>query len=135
MSGLRCRLLGYPGPRPSISLAFELENDGSDSWRGDVLEPVIPWDLRAWVEGRELAVRRPALDVPGRDRLLHLAPGERVELPCPIVLVFEDGADTDDDPFVWVLAHPPPAAVELEASVTAGQKLPCERTTVILPGG
>jgi hypothetical protein len=133
----RCRLVAYLGPRPSISLAFELENACPDEWHADVLEPVVPWDLRAWVNGRELTVRRPALDVPGRIRRVRLGPGERTELPSPIVLVFEEESGPDDDPFVWVLATtPPPPTVELEATVTAGgEKLPTGRTIVTLAGG
>ena len=35
---------------------------------------------------------------------ITLAAGERIELPCPIVLVFE--GDETDDPFAWTLATP-----------------------------
>ena len=40
----------------------------------------------------------------------------------------------DEDPFVWVLDTPAPAAVELEASITTGGvELKTPRATVKLP--
>jgi hypothetical protein len=129
----RCRIVAYPGPRPSISLAFELENAGAGDWAGEVLEPIVPFDLRAWIDGQEVRVSKPALDIGARDRVVHLPPGERIELHSPIVLVFEESR-VEDDPFTWTIEAPAPAAVELEASVdTAAGKLPAERTNVTLP--
>lgn len=129
-SGVRCRLVAYPGPEPTISLGFELENSGPDTWRGDVLEPVLPWDLRAWVAGVEVRVDQPALDLPGRRRSLELEPGESVELPSPIVLAFGDSPSPGSSPFVWTLLSPP-AEVELQASVTAGnERFLSDKTTV-----
>jgi hypothetical protein len=127
-----CRIVGYPGPRPSISLAFELANPGDRDWAGEVLEPIVPFDLRAWIDGQEVKVVKPSLDIGARDRVVHLAPGERVELHSPIVLVFQE-ATAEDDPFTWTIAAPAPAAVELEASVDlADGKLASERTSVTL---
>ena len=130
---MTARIAAHPGPRPSISLGIELENTGAEEWSGTVFEPLVPWDLRAWVDGREVAVRQPELDLAVRARRLRLAPGERTELPSPIVLVFEEDAPPDD-PFVWVLGSPPAAAVDLEATITAGgEQLTAARTTVRLP--
>jgi hypothetical protein len=132
MSGaLRCTLVTYRGPEPSISLGFELENTGPETWQGSVLEPVIPWDLEAWVGGEKVAVSQPALDVPGRMRPLELEAGGRVELPCPIVLAFDDPSrENGGDRFTWILASPP-AAVELRASINVdGEQLETERVTV-----
>jgi hypothetical protein len=128
---MNARLLAYPGPRPSISLAFELHNDGGEDWSGVVVEPAVPWDLRAWVDGAEVVVRKPMLELPSHVRSLSLAPGERAELPCPVVLVFEE---RPDDAFLWSLDTPPPAALELEATVKAGSEtLPTGRTSVTMP--
>jgi hypothetical protein len=112
----QARILTHPGPRPSLSLVFELENPGPDEWSATVVEPVIPWDLRAWVDGREVTVAKPRLDVPARAREVRLAAGERTELPCPIVLVFEPEEPSVADPFAWVLGAPL-GAVELAASI------------------
>ena len=128
---MSARIVAHPGP--SIGLAIELANDGDADWAGTVFEPVIPWDLKAWVDGAEVRVSQPALDIGVRPRPLRLAPGERTELPSPIVLVFE-GADKPDSPFVWTLKTAPAEAVDLEATVTAGgAKLPAPRTTVRMP--
>ncbi len=128
---MKVSLLAYPGPRPSISLAFELLNDGASDWSGTVVEPAVPWDLRAWVDGAEVVVRKPMLDLPSRASSLRLAPGERKQLPSPIVLVFEE---RPDDAFLWSLDTPPPATIELEATMTAGgETLRSERTAVTLP--
>lgn len=125
--------MAHPGPRPSISLAIELANAGAAEWRGTVFEPVVPDGLRAWVDGREVKVAQPPLDLGVSPREVRLAPGERTELPSPIVLVFEEAAERPDDPFVWVLASPPPASVELAGSVeTDAEPLELERTTVRL---
>ena len=133
MSPPRCRIAAYPGPRPSISLAFELENAGDAAWVGEVFEPIVPFDLRAWIDGREVRVVQPALDIGVRDRVVQLAPGERIELHSPIVLVFVETAG-GDGPFVWTIDAPAPAAVELEATIdTAAGKLAAERTNVTLP--
>jgi hypothetical protein len=114
---LSCRLVTYPGPRPSLSLAFELRNDGDRSWAGQVLEPVVPWDLEAWdEEERPVRVRQPSLDLPLRPRTVALGPGEATELPCPIVLVFEE---IDPEPFVWSLDMPP-GRVRLGGTITVG---------------
>jgi hypothetical protein len=132
VSGLRCRLVVHPGPRPSISLGFELENTGAEPWAGRVLEPIVPWDLRAWADGHEIAVRQPALDLPLRPRSIRLEPAERVELACPIVLVFEPDGTADDGPFVWTLAGPP-ATVELDGTITiGGNRCPLGRTEAVL---
>jgi hypothetical protein len=116
VEGLSARLLTYPGPRPSVSLAFELANDGAEAWSGRIIEPVVPWDLVARVDGRQVKVRQPMLDLPSRARSLNLAPGERLQLPCPIVLVF---TERPDDRFIWSL-DTPPAAVELQATLNLG---------------
>jgi hypothetical protein len=126
----RCRLLGLASRRPSIDLSFELENPGPGDWQGQLFEPIVPWDLRAWADGREVRVNQPMLDIAVRPRTITLAAGERIKLPCPIVLVFE--GDETDDPFVWTL-DTPPAAVELEATVAVGaDRLPTGRTSVAL---
>jgi hypothetical protein len=131
MEGVTARIVAHPGP--SISLAIELANDGDADWSGKVFEPVIPWDLKAWVDGNEVRVSQPALDVGVRPRSIRLAPGERTELPSPIVLVFED-AEKSDSPFIWTLKSAPAAEVGLEATVTAGgAKLKAPRTTVRMP--
>ena len=130
---MTARIAAYPGPRPSISLGIVLANDGDADWSGTVLEPVIPWDLKAWVDGGEVRVSQPALDVGVRPRSVSLKPGERTELPSPIVLVFEEPEQTDS-PFVWTLKAPPAATVDLEATITAGgAKLSAPRTTVRMP--
>jgi len=125
------RIVAHPGP--SISLAIELANDGGADWTGTVFEPVIPWDLKAWVGGEEVRVSQPALDVGVRPRSVRLAPGERTELPSPIVLVFEQ-PDKPDSPFIWTLKTAPAAEVDLEATIKAGgATLAAPRTTVRLP--
>lgn len=131
---MSARIAAHPGPRPSISLGIELENTGGEPWTGTVFEPVVPWDLRAWVDGREVRVRQPELDIGVRPRAVHLEPGERTELPSPIVLIFEgEEGGRDDGPRTWTLATPPPVAVELEASITAsGEQIATPRTTVRL---
>jgi hypothetical protein len=131
VEGLSARIAAHPGPRPSISLGFELANTGERSWSGTVFEPVIPWDLRAYVGGEPVRVRQPALDIGVRPRRIRLAPGESTELPSPIVLVFEEEPDS---PRTWSLATPPPDAVELEATLTiSGEQVELSRTTVRLP--
>lgn len=130
MEGLSASLRPVAGPRPTISLAVELAWTGAGEWTGTVFEPVVPWDLRAWVDGQPAAVRQPALDLAVQPRQVRLAPGARVELPSPIVLAFEP---IGDDPFVWVLAAPPGATVELEASIeVSGDAVALPRTTVRL---
>jgi hypothetical protein len=131
VEGLSARIAAHPGPRPSISLGFELENTGGRQWSGTVFEPVIPWDLRAYVDGEQVRVRQPALDIGVRPRRIRLAPGERTELPSPIVLVFDEEPDS---PRTWSLATPPPDAVELEATLTiSGEQVELPRTSVRLP--
>ena len=131
MEGVTARIAAHAGPRPSISLAIVLENAGADDWSGKVLEPVIPWDLRAWVDGQEVAVRQPPLDVGVRPRRIALAPGEHIELSSPIVLVFDE---PQDNAFVWALGTPPVPAVELEASLKVGaEQVRAPRTVVQLP--
>jgi hypothetical protein len=133
VEGLTARIAAHPGPRPSISLGIELANDGDADWSGTVFEPVIPWDLKAWVDGTEVRVSQPALDIGVRPRSVRLAPGERTELPSPIVLVFEE-AERPDSPFLWTLRTQPAATVELEATITAGgAKVSAPRTTVRMP--
>jgi hypothetical protein len=133
VEGLSARIAAHAGPRPSISLGVELANAGEAEWRGTLFEPLVPWDLRAWVDGREVKVRQPALDLAVRPRQVRLGPGERTELPSPIVLVFEEEGERADSPFVWVLGSPPPASVELAASIKAGSEtLELARTTVRL---
>jgi hypothetical protein len=133
MEGVTARIAARPGPRPNISLAIELANDGDADWSGTVFEPVIPWDLKAWVDGNEVRVSQPALDVGVRPRSIRLAPGERTELPSPIVLVFEE-PEKPDSPFIWTLKTAPAAEVELEATITAGgAKVSAPRTTVRMP--
>jgi hypothetical protein len=133
VEGLSARIAAHPGPRPSISLGIELANAAAAEWRGTVFEPLVPWDLRAWVDGRELKVRQPALDLAVRPRQVRLAPGERTELPSPIVLIFEEDGERPDSAFVWVLGAPPPASVDLAGSVAAGdERLELARTTVRL---
>jgi len=133
VEGLSARIAAHPGPRPSISLGIELANAGDADWSGTVFEPLVPWDLRAWVDGREVKVRQPPLDLAVRPRQVRLGPGERTELPSPIVLIFEEDGPRPDSAFVWVLAAPPPAAVDLTASIKAGDEtLELERTTVRL---
>jgi hypothetical protein len=132
VEGVSARIAAHPGPRPSISLGIELANAGAGEWTGTVFEPVVPWDLRAWVDGREVAVRQPELDIAVRPRPIRLAPGERTELPSPIVLVFEEEG-RPDSPYVWVLGTPP-ASVDLAATIKAGgEQLSTPRTTVHLP--
>ena len=131
---MSARFAPHPGPRPSISLGIELENSGAEPWAATIFQPVVPWDLRAWVGGEEVRVRQPELDLQVRPRPVSLAPGERTELASPIVLIFEEDGERPDSPFVWVLATPPPDAVDLEATITAsGEPLPLQRTTVRLP--
>jgi hypothetical protein len=131
VEGLTARIAAHPGPRPSISLGIELANDGAADWAGTVLEPVIPWDLKAWVDGHEIRVRKPALDIGARARSVRLAPGERTELPSPIVLVFQE---RPDDRFIWTLETAPAARVELAATITVGDAtLSAPRTTVRMP--
>ena len=133
MEGLSARIAAHPGPRPSISLGIELVNAGAAEWHGTLFEPLVPWDLRAWVDGREVKVRQPALDLAVRPRQVRLQAGERTELPSPIVLIFEEDGEPPDSAFVWVLGTPPPAAVDLAASIKAGaETLELERTTVRL---
>ena len=133
MEGLSARIAAHPGPRPSISLGIELANGGEGEWRATLFEPLVPWDLRAWVDGQEVKVRQPALDLSVRPRQVRLGPGERTELPSPIVLIFEEDGERPDSPFVWVLGAPPPASVDLAASIKAGaETLQLERTTVRL---
>jgi hypothetical protein len=133
MEGLSARIAAHPGPRPSISLGVALANAGAEEWRGTVFEPVVPWDLRAWVDGREVKVRQPPLELGVRPRPVRLAAGESIELPSPIVLIFEEDDAPPDSAFVWVLGAPPPDAVELAASIKAGaETLELERTTVRL---
>ncbi len=132
---MSARIAPHPGPRPSISLGIELENTGPESWTGTIFEPVVPWDLRAWVDGHEVRVRQPELDIGVRPRVVHLEPGERTELPSPIVLIFEEDeqGERDDGPRTWTLATPPVASVELEATITAnGEQIKAPRTTVVL---
>lgn len=112
---MNARIEAHPGPRPSISLGIALENPGASEWSGTIFEPVVPWDLRVWVDGHPVDVRKPPLDLSIRPRRVSLAPGEEIELPCPIVLMFD--TPEAEDPFVWVLATRAPAAVELEASI------------------
>jgi len=134
MEGVTARIAAHPGPRPSISLGIELANDGDGEWSGKVLEPVIPWDLKAWVDGVEVRVSQPALDIAVRPRPVSLKPGERTELPSPIVLVFEE-PEKPDSPFIWTLKAAPATEVDLEATITAGgAKLSAPRTTVRMPG-
>jgi hypothetical protein len=129
VEGVTARIAAHPGPRPSISLGIEFENTSTQAWSGTLFEPIVPWDLRAWVDGRQVSVRQPPLDIAVRPRRLRLAPGERTELPSPIVLAFDD----DESPFVWVLATPP-AAVELQASIEVdGEPVAMERIEVRLP--
>jgi|tagenome__1003787_1003787.scaffolds.fasta_scaffold20823949_2 hypothetical protein len=133
MEAVTARIAAYPGPRPSISLGIELANDGDADWSGTVFEPVIPWDLKAWVDGIEVRVSQPALDVGVRPRPVTLKPGERTELASPIVLVFEE-PEKPDSPFIWTLKTAPAAAIDLEATITAGgAKLSAPRTTVRMP--
>jgi hypothetical protein len=133
MEAVTARIAAYPGPRPSISLGIELANDGDADWSGTVFEPVIPWDLKAWVDGVEVRVSQPALDVGVRPRPVTLKPGERTELASPIVLVFEE-PEKPDSPFIWTLKTAPAAAIDLEATITAGGvKLSAPRTTVRMP--
>ena len=133
MEGLSARIAAHPGPRPSISLGVELVNGGEAEWRGTLFEPLVPRELRAWVDGREIKVRQPPLDLAVRAREVRLAPGERTELASPILLIFEEDGVRPDDPFVWVLGSPPPASVELAGSVgTVAEPLELERTTVRL---
>jgi hypothetical protein len=133
MEGVTARIAAHPGPRPSISLGIELANDGDADWSGTVVEPVIPWDLKAWVNGTEVRVSQPALDIGVRPRPVTLKPGERTELPSPIVLVFEE-PEKPDSPFIWTLKTGPAAEVDLEATITAGgAKLSAPRTTVRMP--
>jgi len=133
MDAVTARIAAYPGPRPSISLGIELANDGDADWSGTVFEPVIPWDLKAWVDGIEVRVSQPALDVGVRPRPVTLKPGERTELASPIVLVFEE-PEKPDSPFIWTLKTAPAAAIDLEATITAGgAKLSAPRTTVRMP--
>ncbi len=128
---MNARIAAHPGPRPSISLGIALSNPGESEWSGTVFEPVVPWDLRAWVDGQPVTVRKPPLDLSVRPRRESLAPGEELELPCPIVLVFDV---QDEDPFVWVLDTPAPAAVELEASIEVdGEPVAMPRIEVQLP--
>jgi hypothetical protein len=132
MEGVSARIAAHPGPRPSISLGIELENTGTAEWSGTVVEPVVPWDLKAWVGGAEVRVLQPMLDIGVRTRTLTLKPGERTELASPIVLVFEE-AERPDSPYLWTLQSPPAAEVELEATITAGgETLSAPRTTVRL---
>ena len=127
---MTARIAAHPGPRPSISLGIELENAGAQAWSGTLFEPIVPWDLRAWVDGRQVAVHQPPLDIAVRPNRVRLAPGERTELPSPIVLAFDD----DESPFVWVLATTPPAAVELDASIEVdGERVAMARIEVRLP--
>jgi hypothetical protein len=131
MEGVTARIVAHPGP--TISLAVELANDGDADWAGTVFEPIVPWDLRAWVDGEEVRVSQPALDIGVRPRPVRLAPGERTELPSPIVLVFE-GTKKPDSPFIWTLKTPPADAVDLAATIAAGgAKLSAPRTTVRMP--
>ena len=131
MEGVSARIAAHPGPRPSISLGIELENTGEGDWSGTVLEPVIPWDLKAWVDGSEVRVSQPALDIGVRARPVTLKPGERIELASPIVLVFQE---RPGDRFIWTLESPPAAEVDLAATITAGgEKLSAPRTTVRMP--
>jgi hypothetical protein len=133
MEGLSARIAAHPGPRPSISLGIELENTGSADWSGTVVEPVIPWDLKAWVDGAEVRVIQPALDIGVRTRTIRLRPGERTELASPIVLVFEE-AEPPDSRYLWTLQSAPAAEVALEATITAGgETLSAPRTTVRMP--
>jgi hypothetical protein len=133
VEGVTARIAAHPGPRPSISLGIELANHCDADWSGTVLEPVIPWDLKAWVDGSEVRVSQPALDVGVRPRPVTLKPGERTELPSPIVLVFEE-TEQPDSPFIWTLKTAPAAEVDLEATITAGgAKLSAPRTTVRMP--
>ena len=132
MEGLSARIAAHPGPRPSVSLGFELTNVGERSWSGTVFEPVVPWDLRAYVDGEPVRVRQPALDIGVRPRRIRLAPGERTELPSPIVLIF---GEEPDGPRTWSLDTSPPDVVELEATLTvSGEQVELPRTTVTLPG-
>src|SRR5262249_12738537 len=117
MEGVSARIAAHPGPRPSISLGIELENSGTADWSGAVVEPVIPWDLKAWVGGAEVKVIQPMLDIGVRTRTVTLKPGERTELSSPIVLVFQDRSG---DRFTWTLDAAPAAEVDLEATITAG---------------
>jgi hypothetical protein len=134
VEGVSARIAAHPGPRPSISLGIELENAGTGEWAATILEPVVPWDLRAWVGDEEVRVRQPELDLGVRPRRVSLAPGERTELASPIVLIFEEDGERPDSAFVWVLATPPVASVDLQATVTAGgEQLQMPRTTVRLP--
>ena len=81
MEGVTARIAAHPGPRPSISLGIVLENAGAADWSGTVLEPVVPWDLRAWVDGQEVAVRQPALDIAVRPRRIALGPASTSSCP------------------------------------------------------
>jgi hypothetical protein len=133
VEGLSARIVAHTGPRPSISLGIELANAGDAEWRGTVFEPVVPDRLRAWVDGHEIKVAQPPLDLGVSPREVRLSPGERIELASPILLIFEEDGERPDDPFVWVLGSPPPASVELAGSVgTDAEPLELERTTVRL---
>jgi hypothetical protein len=133
VEGVAARIAAHPGPRPSISLGIEIINTGDREWHGTVFDPLVPWDLRAWVDGEEVAIRQPALDLAVRARRLRLAPGASEEIPSPIVLIFE-GDEERGDAYTWVIGAPAARTVELAATVNAGaDQLAAPRTTVELP--
>lgn len=133
IDGIRVWLEATPGSGLSIGLAFLVAADVAQDIA--LWAPVIPYQLRAFVDGAEVALARPALDLPAAQKRYRAGPGPAVRIPCPVLLLF--GADgSQGNGLNWTIrCVPPPAVVELEAGLELdGGVVLAPRVTVRLAG-
>lgn len=106
-----CRAILTPASATDVGVTFELTNPTDLPLAVTSFEPFVAFTVRARADGAELAVVRPALDVPTQKRAQTIPPHATIELASPIRLRFAAGPPATDR-FVWSIAHAP-AGVEL----------------------
>lgn len=96
---------------PSVGLAFVVSSDIPCTV--SVWAPVTPFQLRAFVDGKEVEIIRPPLDLPAIRQLWPVGPDRPATIPCPVLLVFGD-AGMDGDGLTWTIrSTPAPSSIDI----------------------
>lgn len=96
---------------PSVGLAFVVSSEIPCTV--SVWAPVTPFQLRAFVDGEEVEIIRPPLDLPAIRQSWSTGPERPATIPCPVLLVFGDSG-MDGDGLTWTIRRTPaPSTIDI----------------------